>query len=934
MITRARSLLCFAFLALLIPAPAQAGRVKAFDAPMSGAQIFDYDTESKQVTSLIPKLIGVDPSNVVGEWYGGYSSAGDLLDLSGHGRDLADAGTAPTATQSSLVGPDGNQLQAFSYDGSSGRHQLAHASWMNTFDQDCAVSVLVKSPPSAPGATKVFFSHGVSLTSGIYIYIENGGNFGCHLEKSGAAKAATSSSTYLDGQYHLVQAIRSSGWLTLYVDGMPGTPQDVSDGYGVDGDATMSVGSFAGTANFYTQAVAYTRLQNSALTYAQVQKEVSLWQGLAPGIGGNRLGSPTFIRSTTSYAERSTGSTPLVQVPANWPAKTSDGGVLIEGAVTQLLSYTTTFGTNWTKFNSSIAATAVTLPDGTSGTTNVLHEDGTAGVLHRINHAYGATSGTAYCQSIYMKYNSSPGGGTPTPREWVQLKLTDGVATKSVYFNIRYGYTGTVAGALTGGYGIKPVGNGWFRAHLWATAANTASGTYYVYAASADGVETFDGKDQDSVFISMPQLQTGAFPTTYHPNPTTGASRSADSLTYIPWRISKDLASKVNATPKLLFLGSESLTGTTVAPTTGSYSFSKNGRPQNDDTYAEGASFRFNGTTDWLSLPDASGGSDFDFSAAGKKFSVTVTYTPLTVAAGNQVVVGKWSSTANKRQWMIYQSTTSMNFSVSKIGTAGGTDLAVGTCIEVGKPILVTATYDGTNGDGASEMRLYVDAATAASPDYLASSSIAVAPIYNSDTELKVGSYDVSYLTGKVHYAAVYDGTVTTLAEHQAMYTAWKIDGIIPLTMSSTTAKTKLVIEYDAKAQFSSATDIGGSKHQFTISGSTGAASGTKNAVVVYAALNGPLAYYMYDSTGGTVRSMSSGVSDVAWNKWNTFKFTIDLTELANSTMTVNSVSEKDSTSNFTGAREVYLGDSLIRIGALTNPAAHSEIRNVKVSAE
>lgn len=929
MITRARSLLCFAFLALLLPAPAQAGQVKAFDAPMSGAQIFDYDTESKQVTSTIPKLLGVDPSNVVGEWYAGWSSAGDLLDLSGHGRDLADT-HAPTITQSSLVGPDGNQLQAFSFDGANDFFSLADASWMSMFDSDFTISAVCKINAASAGNDYLFTHFAVR---GIIFYSANGVPYTTLYGASGST-GPTKAGDLRDGSYHVWSVVRSGGFARLFIDGVPGDSVDVSAIGSTNITASLNIG---GT-SYWNGDIAYTRLQNSALTYAQVQKEVSLWQGTGAGIGGNRLGTPTFIRSTTSYAERSTGSTSLVQVPANWPAKTSDGGVLVEGAVTQLATYTGAFSTGWTKTNSSIAATSVTLPDGSTGTTNTLREVYvTPENGHLLGTSYSATSGTSYCGSFYAKYNSA----AATPREWVRLLVSDGVNYKSYYFNVRYGYSGTAAGALTGGNGVKPVGNGWYRVWVWATAGATNTGSFTLYVGEADNDATFEGVNpsQDSVFIYGPQLQSGAFPTTYHPNPTTGASRSADSLTYIPWRISKDLASKVNATPKLLFLGSESLIGATVAPTTGSYTFTKNGRPQNDDTYAEGPSHKFNGTTDWLSLPDASGGSDFDFSAAGKKFSVTFTYTPLSVT-GSGGIINKWNdSGVDKRGWMIYQSTSTLNFFVSKNGLSGAgnwTSTAVTSALEIGKPVMVTATYDGTLGDGNAVMWLYVDAATDVSPVYRASSTTAVAPIYNSDADLKIGAWSTNYLNGKVHYAAVYDGTVTTLAEHQAMYAAWKIDGILPLAMSSTTAKTKLVIEFDAKAQWSSTSDIGVAKRFITIGGSTGECSASKNLVNMYVHANGKVIAGFAEDSDATFRYCNSTVAVADHNKWHKHILTLDFSNAANSTYTFDGSAQTLDPSMTGTGHNLSLKDALIRIGQAPDLSisAFAEIRNVKVSAE
>lgn len=914
-----------AFLALLFAlSPAQAKRDKLLDLSFQGPQLFSYErlqNGTARVTSQVPRLLGVPAANVLLETYAGYSSAGDLLDMSGNGRDLADAGTAPTIVNASLMGGDGNQLQAYSYPGTDGRHQLAHADWMNIFDGVHTVTVLVRSPASAPAANMTILSHRLLGSSGVYFYISTGGSFYATYGKVGSS-TSVGSTVFLDGNWHVVHYVRTSnGFVTVYVDGVPSAPTDCST-FGEDVTTPLYVGSFDGPALPFSGPIAYTRLQDSALTYAQVQKENDLFKGILGSRAPFQYASPTFQRSTVSYGSRATGSTPLYQVPANWPVKTSDGGMLVEASFSQLYSYTGTFyssgGLPWTFVRSSLAATSVVLPDGTTGTTNTLHEDATAANSHNLEYIYSATTGTSYCASYYVKYNGSAG----TPREWVRLAVSDGTNSKAMYFNVRYGYMGTASGALTGGHGIKPVGNNWYRIWVWATAGATSAAAFTVlYVAESDGDVTFNGQNQDSVFISHPQLQTGAFPTGYYPQPAAaGAVRSADNLTYIPWRISKDLRAKVNATPRLLFLGNESLAGSTVTPTVGSYSFTKNGRPQNDETYAEGASFKMNGTSDSLSILSASAG---DFLPSGS-FSVVATFTPFNVTTGN-AIMGRYTAAGNQRAWVLTQNATAMNFTISLNGT-DTYNAQVANCLEIGKPVLVTGTYNSASG-----LTVRVDAFTAGT-------QAVTGQVHPTNTaDLYVANHGSSApLNGKLHYLAYYDNYVVSQAEHDAMYNDWKSDGILPLNISSTAAKTKLVVECEVKAQFASATDNGAQYRSFlAIGGQYGTSSTTRNNFYLQATANASSYAVLHTDDSVTDRYIYSAVR-TDHDKWTRHKWVVDTADLANSTYHINGVAQGGFT-QMSGTAEFGLRDTLIRIGQGSTGSSilgNMEIRNVKLGVE
>jgi hypothetical protein len=75
-------------------------------------------------------------------------------------------------------------------------------------------------------------------------------------------------------------------------------------------------------------------------------------------------------------------------------------------------------------------------------------------------------------------------------------------------------------------------------------------------------------------------------------------------------------------------------------------------------------------------------------------------------------------------------------------------------------------------------------------------------PVYASTVDLSIGAYNKSsdYFNGKLHYFALIDGVILSEVDHDAMYAKFKKDGILPLTMSSTAAKKKIYVGFDARA--------------------------------------------------------------------------------------------------------------------------------------
>lgn len=907
-------------------------REKVFDMPCRGVNLMPLKSQHATTGAItllgspLLKILGVPLANVLGEWYAGASDNNYFRDISGNSRHLTGT-NGPTFADSTLVGWDGNPLKAYSFTAaSSQKFSLAHDSWMDCFDGSHSVSCLVRSPSSIPGAGLGIFSHGVANTSGAYFSFTATGYFGGYYHKSGGSTAALTPSTIADGLWHLVHFVRNGNFVTAYIDGVPGTPADVSTGgpYGIDGSASLLIGSVSGgSSNFFDGPISYVRLQNTALEYYQIQREVAAFQGILASRGSGRYVVPYFTRASTTYTNRRAGSVSQVQVPSNWPARSADQGLRIEASKSSatngnLFTYTTTFpGACTMTGTNTISATSVTLPDGSTSTQATFHEGTDAASTQFMYRGFSVTSGTTYCLSWYFKYNPAAG----TPREWVKLYFGDTAQTNTAFINIRNGTIGTETKGMTGGSGVEPGVDGYYRFWIWGTATTTATGTVRVYAASANGTDTFDGANQDSFFFCWPQIETGAFPTSYLARPTDAAvTRAADFCIVQPFNLNKELAGLVAATPRLLLNGTESLNGATVTPTVGAYSLTKNGRPQQGWSEAEGYHGLYNGSSDYLSLADTGVGDPFRPAGA---FSIVFAWTPHSVTGYNPMFRKQGSS--GNYGYQVYSNGTTILFERSTTGSDTVTR-QVASCLEIGKPVLVTASFSASGGT-----TIRVDAFSASN---IAGSDLT----FGSSATLYIGGIpSTNYLTGKIHYVAYYDGYEVTAAEHAAMYTRLKQDGILPKTMSSTTTKTKFTIECDVKGQYSSLTDMGQYRRLVTVLGTYGTADGDTNNIQLYAdATSGKSVFNICPNvTTPPARSVSSAAR-TDHNRWTRHVATFDCSSPIMSSYYIDGVAQTTTAGLDTTPVDIDFRDTLIHLGysVAAGINGNADFRDIKLYTE
>jgi hypothetical protein len=689
-----------------------------------------------------------------------------------------------------------------------------------------------------------------------------------------------------DDKYHTVQIVRSADVLRVIVDGVSGTPTSVAT-FGITSSGATYIGVVSG---YHQGSINYVRIDAEALTDARLAYEQQILSGIAAGTTWGA--SMDYARAGTAYQTFSDGTMALR--PSGAP-RVGDG-VLIEGAGTNLLTYTGAFSTDWTKSGTcTIAGTSVVLPDGTTGTTNTFHEGTDAATTHLASHSAGAKSiGISYCFSLYLKYNPAAG----TPREWVRLYIDDSSKSSSRYFNIRHGTLGTSVGnASVRGSTIEPIGNGWFRAHVWLTAETAATGTAYLIVAEADNDATFTGQNQDSVFIFGPQIETGSLPTSYTPNATTSTAngRPADDLSIPTYRLRNTLKDIVSTTPTMWLDFDVDPSGATIVDKSGAYTLTKAGQPKRYTSAVYGDYHLFNGTADYYSSASA------DFTPAGN-FSVSTVFTPTTVS-GTHVIAGR-RGTAGQRSWYLYQSNATVNFAISNNGTVD-VECTVSAALVAGKPVQVTASYSTTAGSACR-----VDALTASTTPNTGAVSASTAAFMVGETTSGAGKF-----AGKLHYLAYYAGTVISDVQHAAMYAALKLPGVLPVSVGSAAHYSKIRVRGEYKAIAASQSGV-----LFDIGGGIGASDADTNRLTIDMTTT-TLRASIYANGESTQRFMSK--TGMTQNAWNTFDFIFPMADLTGGTGLVNGAAATlDAT--MTGAKTLSLLDTWVKVGcdyAVANPA-------------
>lgn len=185
------------------------------------------------------------------------------------------------------------------------------------------------------------------------------------------------------------------------------------------------------------------------------------------------------------------------------PFTTEAKGVIIEGASTNLLTYSEDLTQSaWIKSGATISANATTAPDGT--TADKIVED-TSTNSHSVANIYGAmVAGTVYTLSAYVK---------PAGRNFVRLSVAS-IASTSITVNLT---TKEVQGATSGvlNYNVEKVWNSWLRVSLTFRPSISGNAACTAWIVKEFQVGSYQGDGTSGIYVWGMQLESSSSATSY-----------------------------------------------------------------------------------------------------------------------------------------------------------------------------------------------------------------------------------------------------------------------------------------------------------------------------------------------------------------------------------------------------------------------------------
>jgi hypothetical protein len=251
--------------------------------------------------------------------------------------------------------------------------------------------------------------------------------------------------------------------------------------------------------------------------YVGTEKSAYIWGAQLEQRSSVTAYTPTTTQPITNYIPTLLAATDNVARFDHNPTTGESLGLLVEEQRTNLVLRSEEFSNAaWSKLDSSVVADTIVAPNGTL-TGDALVEN-TATAAHQLFTSFSFVSGTTYTFSGYAKSNGR------------NFRMTFGSSAftvgQIVNFDLSAG-TGTVNfGTPT--FSITPVGNGWFRCTITATATVTTSSAVAFVTLSGTSA-SYTGNGYSGIYIWGAQLEAGAFPTSYIPTVASQVTRSADA---------------------------------------------------------------------------------------------------------------------------------------------------------------------------------------------------------------------------------------------------------------------------------------------------------------------------------------------------------------------------------------------------------------------
>ena len=281
-------------------------------------------------------------------------------------------------------------------------------------------------------------------------------------------------------------------------------------------DLTLSAGVINSTLG-----AAVTPVYDSSGSYAEILKPTTT--GAFQFYGSAAFaGSIDNVSVKEIIGGQGTAGTPLLRTAdTNEPRLEYDAsgqplGLLIEEQRTNLISLSNF--NNVSKQEVTTVNDYAAAPDGTN--TAVAMFETTNNYFHRAYNTASFLNGNTYTQSVFLKSIGGRAG---------QLTMTaSGFGSIHANFDLINGVVGTKNNCESQ---ITPVGNGWYRCSITATAIGDAGGDASVVSVTSPTstrLQNYAGDTSKGLLVYGLQVEQGAFPTSYIPTSGSTVTRNAD----------------------------------------------------------------------------------------------------------------------------------------------------------------------------------------------------------------------------------------------------------------------------------------------------------------------------------------------------------------------------------------------------------------------
>lgn len=281
-------------------------------------------------------------------------------------------------------------------------------------------------------------------------------------------------------------------------------------------DLTLSAGVINSTLG-----AAVTPVYDSSGSYAEILKPTTT--GAFQFYGSAAFaGSIDNVSVKEIIGGQGTAGTPLLRTAdTNEPRLEYDAsgqplGLLIEEQRTNLISLSNF--NNVSKQEVTTVNDYAAAPDGTN--TAVAMFETTNNYFHRAYNTASFLNGNTYTQSVFLKSIGGRAG---------QLTMTaSGFGSIHANFDLINGVVGTKNNCESQ---ITPVGNGWYRCSITATAIGDAGGDASVVSVTSPTstrLQNYAGDTSKGLLVYGLQVEQGAFPTSYIPTSGSTVTRNQD----------------------------------------------------------------------------------------------------------------------------------------------------------------------------------------------------------------------------------------------------------------------------------------------------------------------------------------------------------------------------------------------------------------------